>query len=77
MRRSASTPHSKNGSVGYGLDPVGNRLSQTSTLPGISMGSFTYSANDLLSTETYDNNGNTTVSGARTFWYDFENRLRE
>ena len=69
-------PHSKNGSVGYGLDPVGNRLSQTSTLPGISMGSFTYSANDLLSTETYDNNGNTTVSGARTFWYDFENRLK-
>ena len=41
-------PHSKNGTVGYSLDPVGNRLSQTSTLPGISTGSFTYDANDRL-----------------------------
>jgi len=49
-------PRSKNGSVGYGLDPVGNRLSQTSTLPGIASGSFTYDADDRLSAETYDNN---------------------
>jgi RHS repeat-associated protein len=69
-------PHTKNGSVDYGLDAVGNRRSETSTLPGISTGAATFDANDRLSTETYDNNGNTTVSGARTFAYDFENRLK-
>jgi len=69
-------PHSINGSVGYGLDPVGNRLSLTSSIPGIVSGTFTFDANDRLSTETYDNNGNTTVSGARTFAYDFDNRLK-
>jgi RHS repeat-associated protein len=67
---------SQNGTVGYGLDPVGNRLSQNSTLSGISTGSATFDANDRLSTETYDNNGNTTVSGARAFAYDFENRVK-
>jgi len=71
-----SDPHGNNGSVGYGLDPVGNRLSQTSSLSGIASGSFTYDANDRLATETYDTNGNTIVSGARTFAYDFENRLK-
>jgi YD repeat-containing protein len=30
----------------------------------------------MLSAETYDNNGNVTVSGARTFAYDFDNRLK-
>src|SRR5208282_1784213 len=69
-------PHSINGSVGYGLDPVGNRLSQGSTIPGIGTGSFTYDADDRLNTETYDANGNTLVTGARTFTYDFENRLQ-
>ncbi|MBZ5726561.1 MAG: hypothetical protein LAP87_16365 [Acidobacteriia bacterium] len=69
-------PRSKNGSVDYGLDPVGNRLNQNSTLPGITTGSATFDANDRLSTETYDANGNTTVSGVRTFAYDFENRLK-
>jgi RHS repeat-associated protein len=69
-------PRSKNGAVSYGLDPVGNRLSQTSTLAGITSGSATFDANDRLSTETYDANGNTTVSGARTFAYDFDNRLK-
>jgi len=69
-------PHSKNGSVAYGLDPVGNRLSQTATLPGISTGTFAYSSDDQLSTETYDNNGNTLSTGGSTFTYDFENRLK-
>ena len=68
---------SKNGTVGYGLDPVGNRLSQTSTVTRISSGTFSYVVNDRLSTETYDNNGNTTMSGVRTFGYDLENRLKE
>jgi RHS repeat-associated protein len=69
-------PHSVNGSVGYGLDPVGNRQSQTSSIPGIGSGSFTYDPDDRLSTETYDANGNTLTSGGKTFTYDFENRLR-
>src|SRR5580658_1403831 len=69
-------PYSNNGTVPYGLDPVGNRLSQNSSLQGISSGAFTYNADDHLLTETYDNNGNTTASGARTFAYDFENRLK-
>ena len=70
-------PHSNNGSASYGLDPVGNRLSQTSTIPGIpTAGPFTYNAADRLSTETYDNNGNVLTSGGKTFAYDFENRLK-
>ncbi len=69
-------PRAKNGNVGYGLDPVGNRLAETSTLPGISAGLFTYDANDRLSTETYDNNGNTFTSGGKSFAYDFENRMK-
>jgi RHS repeat-associated protein len=72
-----SDPSSKNGSIGYGLDPVGNRLSQTSTLSGIPTASFSYDADDrVLSTESYDASGNTTASGARTFVYDFQNRLK-
>jgi RHS repeat-associated protein len=69
-------PHSVNGSVGYGLDPVGNRESQTSTIPGIGTGSFTYDPDDRLNTETYDFNGNTLTTGGKTFAYDFENRLK-
>jgi YD repeat-containing protein len=72
----AGDPAGNNGSIGYGLDPVGNRLSQTSTLPFISSNTFSYDPNDRLASETYDNNGNTLVSGARTFAYDFENRLK-
>ncbi len=69
-------PHSVNGSVGYGLDPVGNRQLQTSSIPGIGTGSFTYDPDDRLSTEIYDENGNTLTSGGKTFAYDFENRLK-
>jgi RHS repeat-associated protein len=70
-------PRSKNGTVDYGLDPVGNRLLQNSTLPGIpTAGPLTYDANDRLATETYDANGNTLTSGNRTFTYDSENRLK-
>jgi YD repeat-containing protein len=37
---------------------------------------FTCDVNDRMSTESYDPNGNTTLSGARTFTYNFENRLK-
>ena len=69
-------PHSNNGKATYGLDPVGNRLSQTSSLSALTSGSYTFDANDRLSTETDDGNGDTLVSGARSFVHDFENRLK-
>ena len=71
----ASAPSGKNGSVAYSLDPVGNRLSDTSTLSGVNSGTETFDADDRLSTETYDGNGNTLSSGGKTFTYDSENRL--
>jgi hypothetical protein len=58
------------------LDPVGNRLSTNSTLTGISSGSFSYNADDLLSTESYDANGNTVATSGKTLAYDSENRLK-
>src|SRR5208337_3675100 len=76
-------PNSKTGEVTYGLDPVGNRLSlglsAGSNLPGISpiqLNSISYDHDDRLSTESYDPNGNTLTTGARTFTYDFANRLK-
>ena len=70
------------GNIGYGYDPVGNRTNRTSTsglsgwLPSVT-NSFT--TNDWLKTDAYDNNGNTlwstngTVQGP--YYYDVENRL--
>jgi RHS repeat-associated protein len=70
-------PAGKNGAVGYGLDPVGNRLSANSTLQGVASGTFSYDADDRLSAETYDTNGNTTLTtGGKVFTYDSENRLK-
>ncbi len=37
--------------------------------------SFAYDANDQLTNDGYDLNGNTTSSGGHTYGYDFENRL--
>jgi RHS repeat-associated protein len=72
----ASDPAGKDGAVAYGLDPVGNRLSAGSTLPGIASGTFVYNMDDLLSMETYDANGNTLTTGGRSFAYDSESRLK-
>jgi RHS repeat-associated protein len=68
-------PGGKNGTANYMYDLVGNRTQQTSTLSGITGGSFSYDANDRLTTDAYDNNGNTVASGGLTYAYDFENRL--
>ena len=68
-------PSNKNGSVSYGLDPVGNRLSETSSLPGITSGSFGYNADDEVSSETYDQNGNTLFTGGKSYTYDSENHM--
>jgi RHS repeat-associated protein len=68
-------PSGKNGSVGYGLDPVGNRTSDTSSLSGISSGSFSYNPDDELASESYDQNGNILATGGKTFTYDSQNEL--
>jgi RHS repeat-associated protein len=61
------------GTTTYTYDPVGNRLSRSSPTFGFTM--YTYDANDRLSTDAYDNNGNTLASGGTTYGYDFENHL--
>jgi len=71
----AGDPGGGNGTVNYTYDVIGNRSQQTSTLSGITGGSFSYDANDRLTTDAYDNNGNTIASGGSTYAYDFENRL--
>ena len=68
-------PSQNNGSVNYGLDPVGNRLSETSSLPGINSGSFGYNADDEISSETYDANGNVLATGGKVYNYDSENHM--
>ena len=64
-----------NGVVSYGLDPVGNRLNDTSSLNGISPGTWGYNSDDEVSTESYDANGNVTATGGKTFTYDSENHM--
>jgi len=72
----AGDPGGVNGTVGYTLyDAANNRKTMTSTLSAIPGGTFSYDANDRLTTDTYDANGNTTSSGGITRTYDFENHL--
>jgi RHS repeat-associated protein len=69
-------PANKDGVVTYTLDSVGNRKTIASTLSGVnSGGTFSYNTDDELSTDVYDNNGDTTHSGANSFSYDSENHL--
>ncbi|MFZ3212530.1 MAG: hypothetical protein WA188_13550, partial [Terriglobales bacterium] len=70
-----SDPGGNNGTVGYSYDAVGNRTQMTSTLNAVPPGSFFYDANDQLTTDTYDANGNTISSGGISYSYDFENRM--
>ena len=62
---------------GGGFDRVGNRGSRVSNVTGVpTVASYGYDSRDrLTSTDTYDFNGNTTVSGGLTYTYDFDNRL--
>ncbi len=70
-------PHgaADNGAIAHSIDPVGNRLSRVSTLGAVASQSLALDANDQLTTDVYDSNGNTTQSGGNTFTYDFENRI--
>jgi RHS repeat-associated protein len=64
-----------NGNVSYGLDPVGNRLSEASSITGLTSGTWGYNADDEVSSESYDLNGNVTQTGGKSFTYDSENHL--
>ena len=67
---------SVNGTIGYQYDFVGNRLQRTSTVAPVPATSYTYDGNDRLTTDTYDQDGNTTASGGSAYTYDFENQLK-
>ena len=56
-----SDPGGKNGTISYTYDAVGNRLTRSSSVQSITPQSFTYDANDRLTTDGYDKNGNTTA----------------
>ncbi|HEY0140201.1 MAG TPA: RHS repeat-associated core domain-containing protein [Thermoanaerobaculia bacterium] len=64
-----------NGSVAYTYDAVANRLSRTSTLAAVPSSISAYDANDRLTTEAYDANGNTRAANGSTYTYDFEDRI--
>ena len=65
----------QNGAISYQYDAVGNRKQLTSTVAAIPSGLINYDANDRVSTDVYDNNGNTLNNGGIGNVYDFENRL--
>jgi RHS repeat-associated protein len=71
----ASDPGGNNGSVSYGLDPVGNRTSANSTFSNLSPGFGTYNADDEVSSESYDLNGNTIIAGGVSYTYDSQNHM--
>jgi RHS repeat-associated protein len=71
----SNAPSGKNGTLSYGLDPVGNRTSASSGVSGLSPVSGTFNSDDELSAETYDSNGNVTATGGKSFTYDAENHL--
>jgi RHS repeat-associated protein len=64
-----------NGALTYVLDAAANRQSRASTLAVLSVQSFAFDTNDRLTSDTYDNNGNTLASGGNSYAYDFEDRL--
>ncbi len=65
----------KNGTISYTYDSVGNRKTLTSTLPPIGGMTYNYDADDRLTSDNYDANGNTILSGGVSDVYDFENHL--
>ena len=71
----SGAPQGANGTVTYTYDPASNRHQQSSTLSAIPSGVFSYNANDQLSNDSYDANGNTISSGGISDSYDFENHL--
>ncbi len=72
----AADPGGNNGAENYTYDAVGNRKTLNSTIPSLPGGiSYSYDTDDRLTTDAYDNNGNTISSGGTANTYDFENRM--
>ncbi|MBI3885552.1 MAG: RHS repeat-associated core domain-containing protein [Opitutae bacterium] len=74
----AGDTHGNNGIVAYGLDKVGNRETRTSSIGAVPSATSSFNSRDWLNSDTYDANGNTTVSVGITTQpdvYDFEDRL--
>jgi RHS repeat-associated protein len=67
---------SGNGVVNYTYDPVGNRLSRNSSLAAVLSTTSAYDANDRLTSDSYDANGNTRTANGTSYTYDFENRIK-
>jgi len=63
------------GTISYEYDPVGNRTNRTSSVSGITNQVFSYNTNDWLTSDVYDNNGNTRTNGTNVYQYDYANRL--
>lgn len=74
------TVSAQTSTVGYTYDAVGNRLTRSSSVPSLPWQNFGYDANDRLTSDTYDANGNTLngkqgTGQAMGSGYDFEDRL--
>jgi RHS repeat-associated protein len=66
----------ENGTASYVPDPVGNRQSATSSIPGLTPIGGTFNPDDELASESYDQNGNVTrIANGNTFAYDSVNHL--
>jgi len=70
-----ATTAAANGVITYIYDPVGNRLSRISTIPAAPEQSLTYDANDRLTRDGFDSNGNIITSEGDAFEYDSQDRL--
>ena len=70
-----SSSYSPTGSLNYLYDSVGNRTNRTGSLGSLGTQTLSYSTNDWLTTDQYDNNGNTTNSATLPYQYDVMNHL--
>ena len=65
----------ENGTASYVPDPVGNRTSATSSIPGLSPVGGTFNSDDELASESYDSDGNTIATAGKSFTYDTEKTM--
>jgi RHS repeat-associated protein len=63
------------GTISYTYDAVGNRLRRDSTVAPVAPSTSTYDANDRLTADVSDPNGNTISANGVSYSFDFEDRL--
>ena len=79
MRSSRSGPAARRSRAAWRpvCSPRVRRRSRTSTIAGVAgVAGVTYDSRDRISTQTFDDNGNTISAGGRTFTYDFRDFLK-